>query len=541
MLPVPIHRGIPNSQRDTSDTYKVIAVVFPRIRKDMNSFYIDEDLYHNEEAARYHAAFMPTKEHVKKNKRFIEENMLVYQDHTMITCMPGEECEMVPAIGWVETVDLTDKFSDNKMLYTAMVLHLRVPRENMRTLLIKHNQTSPYALSFSIQFNPVLATEKDVMNAENYNANKVVDVEFIEVSFTLNPAFPSCRTLQCYTKSAGKKKYKVQLPASIKKIMNTDGKTLPNETVGKDAQVEGTTETVPVAEPDAPSPAPVLDASAPPAVVGSATETVPDTLSGETAVPDAAPEDTAKSVDIGDDDVARYIRENFNVEFTNFDDIEKPEVKRYCETTRRFFMDRARKGVRKQFAFISRRDKETPDFVNMYKRCQELRNRPAPSEDDISRFKHLLYMYDYRDQVDTLQYCLKKHNTYMQEKAEEAKVTETVPAELPKDPQDAMDTGPDEKSATVPPVKQVLNTDSIPIVDPLRIQAPRSKFTQKATVPIPIVKRGQSLTYNSTWRDAGVQRMPHSRQIAPSFGNDFKKKFFGSPKTAMKRSLYKQN
>jgi hypothetical protein len=70
-----------NTERDTSNTYKVTVVAFTRIRTDTENVYISEDELHNPEKQKFSDSFFPTMEMVNKNGSYIRNHLLVYTNH----------------------------------------------------------------------------------------------------------------------------------------------------------------------------------------------------------------------------------------------------------------------------------------------------------------------------------------------------------------------------------------------------------------------------------------------------------------------------
>jgi len=56
-----------NSERPTDNTYRIIAVVSTKVRKDSNEFVVEKDFLQNEERVKYSKEFMTTEKGLQEH------------------------------------------------------------------------------------------------------------------------------------------------------------------------------------------------------------------------------------------------------------------------------------------------------------------------------------------------------------------------------------------------------------------------------------------------------------------------------------------
>jgi hypothetical protein len=198
---------IKNSDRSTKNTIVIIASIFPRILKHNNKTYVDGNLLNTEEAWKYQKAFFPSKEHIQKHLPYIKDYVLVRDNHEDIEKSESGERPAKP-IGWVEDVWFSEKpqYSDNPRLYYGLIAKIRIPIENAEKIMDKYDQTSLYAFSFSICYEPIAVNLKNPKTGEEKTL--VTDIKVKEFSLTLDPAYRKCRTVSIFSnKYVKKKKY----------------------------------------------------------------------------------------------------------------------------------------------------------------------------------------------------------------------------------------------------------------------------------------------------------------------------------------------
>ncbi|GAH10627.1 unnamed protein product, partial [marine sediment metagenome] len=121
---------------------------------------------------------------------------------------------------WVVKVEFSDQpqYSDNPQWFEGLIFTMRIPFDSARNILFKYGQGSLYCLHYSISYRPEIS--QVFVNGSWQMV--VTDMQFREVSMTMDPAFYKCRTIDvtCSKEedSGGNKKYIVHHPGTIQKV-----------------------------------------------------------------------------------------------------------------------------------------------------------------------------------------------------------------------------------------------------------------------------------------------------------------------------------
>lgn len=372
--------SIKNSQRSTNNTYIVTASVFPRVRKDNNSFFVEQDLLHNKEAWKYQKEFFPTKEWVLKNMQYIQDYLMVYDAHKMTeTTQTGEKKPKEP-VGWVTNVCFSDKYSDNERWYTGLIFTMRLPKDRAHNIMAKYNQTSLYGLHYSISYEP----EVSWFLVDGVKKPKITGVKFREVSLTNDPCYPLCKTIQIFNRQNSN----INIPGLIEKknyIVNWDGKIEKVE-----LEMDKTKTTIP-------NPGTPLENK----VTKPPPQTTPQVTPQQTTPPSQpvnAQANDKQKINL------QMLKDEYKINLLDFEkNKNNPEylLKKIEELTGPL-LNNAKKEQEKREQFVKSRDIIMENTIKNYEKVSKELLKREVSKKDKDDFMDLLYQGDIKETVDYL-------------------------------------------------------------------------------------------------------------------------------------------